>query len=48
MTLYDFVDSIWLGQVSSETKRLSYSACVSRSLRCGGGKDITDNLIACF
>lgn len=48
MAFYDFVDSIWLGQVELRNKTpFVLSLCLSL-FTVWGGKDITDNLIACF
>lgn len=48
MTLYDFVDSIWLGQVEFRDKTSFVLSLRLTLFAVCGGKDITDNLIACF
>lgn len=48
MTLYDFVDSIWLGQVEFRDKTSFVLSLRLTLFSVWGGKDITDNLIACF
>lgn len=48
MTLYDFVDSIWLGQVELRNKTSFVLSLRLTLFTVWGGKDITDNLIACF
>lgn len=48
MTLYDFVDSIWLGQVEFRDKTSFVLSLRLTLFTVLGGKDITDNLIACF
>ena len=48
MTLYDFVDSIWLGQVEFRDKTSFVLRLRLTLFAVWGGKDITDNLIACF
>lgn len=48
MTLYDFVDSIWLGQVEFRDKTSFVLSLRLTLFTLWGGKDITDNLIAFF
>lgn len=48
MTLYDFVDSIWLGQVEFRDKTSFVLSLRLTLFAVWGCKDITDNLIACF
>lgn len=48
MTLYDFVDSIWLGQVEFRNKTSFVLSLRLTLFTVWGGKDIADNLIACF
>lgn len=48
MTLYDFVDSIWLGQVEFRDKTSFVLSLRLTLFTVWGGKDITDNLITCF
>lgn len=48
MTLYDFVDSIWLGQVELRDKTSFILSLRLMLFTVWGGKDITDNLVACF
>ena len=48
MALYDFVDSIWLGQVEFRNKTSFVLSLRLTLFTVWGGKDIADNLIACF
>lgn len=48
MTLYDFVDSIWLEQVEFRDKTSFVLSLRLTLFAVWGGKDITDNLIAYF
>lgn len=48
MAFYDFVDSIWLGQVELRDKTSFVLSLRLTLFTVWGGKDITDNLIACF
>ena len=48
MTLYDFVDSIWLGQVEFRNKTSFVLSLCLTLFTVWGGKDITDKLIASF
>ena len=48
MALYDFADSIWLGQVEFRNKTSFVLSLCLTLFTVWGGKDITNNLIACF
>ena len=48
MTLYDFVDSIWLGKVEFRNKTAFVLSLCLTLFTVWGGKDIADNLITCF
>ena len=48
MAFYDFVDSIWLGQVEFRNKTSFVLSLRLTLFTVWGGKDITDNLKACF